>query len=60
MSFFDFSEEIKALSEKALVKCKARFEEIDRVTEFNQQKVLKAFINNGVCGSHFAGSTGYG
>lgn len=60
MSFFDFSEEVKALSEKALLKCKERFEEIDRVTEFNQQKVLKAFINNGVCESHFAGSTGYG
>ncbi len=60
MSFFDFSEEIKALSEKALLKCKARFEEIDRITEFNQQKVLKSFINNGVCESHFAGSTGYG
>lgn len=60
MSFFDFSEEMKALSEKALKKCKERFEEIDRVTEFNQQKVLKAFINNGVCESHFAGSTGYG
>ncbi len=60
MSFFDFSEEMKMLSEKALKKCKERFEEIDRVTEFNQQKVLKAFINNGVCESHFAGSTGYG
>ncbi|MBR0536480.1 MAG: methionine gamma-lyase family protein [Clostridia bacterium] len=60
MSFFEFSEEISALSQKALEKCKGEFEKIDKLTEFNQQRVLKAFINNGVCESHFAGSTGYG
>lgn len=60
MSFFEFNDEIKVLSEKALLKCKDRFEEIDKATEYNQQRVLKAFINNGVCESHFSGSTGYG
>ena len=43
MSFFEFSEEISALSQKALEKCKGEFEKIDKLTEFNQQRVLKAF-----------------
>ena len=60
MSFFNFSEQTNAISEKALAKCKDKFDEIDRVTEFNQQRVLKAFIDNGVSESHFSGSTGYG
>lgn len=60
MSFFKFSDELNTLSEKALAKCREQFFEIDKITEFNQQKVLKAFINNGVSESHFTGSTGYG
>lgn len=60
MSFFNFSEQMKEISEKALLKCNEKFTEIDRITEFNQQRVLKAFIDNGVSESHFAGSTGYG
>ena len=60
MSFFNFSEQMKEISEKALLKCNEKFAEIDKITEFNQQRVLKAFIDNGVSESHFAGSTGYG
>ena len=60
MSFFNFSEQMKEISEKALLKCNDKFAEIEKITEYNQQRVLKAFINNGVCESHFAGSTGYG
>ena len=60
MAFFNFSEQMKNISEKALLKCNDRFSEIDKITEFNQQRVLKAFIDNGVSESHFAGSTGYG
>lgn len=60
MSFFNFSEQLKVISEKALLKCSDKFSEIDKLTEFNQQRVLKAFIDNGVSESHFAGSTGYG
>lgn len=60
MSFFNFSEQMKEISEKALLKCGGKFAEIDKITEFNQQRVLKAFIDNGVSESHFAGSTGYG
>ena len=60
MSFFNFSEQMNQLSEKALAKCSEKFSEIDKITEFNQQRVLKAFIDNGVSESHFTPSTGYG
>ncbi len=60
MRFFNFSEKVNELSQKALSSAKAQFEIIDEITEFNQQRVLKAFINHGVCESHFVASTGYG
>lgn len=60
MSFFKFSDELMALSDKALLMCREKFEEIDKITEFNQQRVLKAFQDNFVSESHFASSTGYG
>lgn len=60
MAMFNFSKEITALTEKALAMCKDEFVKIDNVTEYNQQKVLKAFIDNGVSERHFVGSTGYG
>jgi cystathionine beta-lyase family protein involved in aluminum resistance len=60
MSFFDFSEKTKELSAKAISLAKEQFEIIDEITEYNQQRVLKAFINHGVCEAHFGASTGYG
>ncbi len=39
---------------------KARFEEIDRVAEFNQMKVIKAMQDARVSEAHFEGTTGYG
>lgn len=60
MSFFEFSEKTNELSNIALEKAKKQFEIIDEITEYNQQRVLKAFINHGVCESHFVSSTGYG
>ncbi len=60
MSFFEFSEKINELSKKALKKAEEQFNIIDEITEYNQQRVLKAFINHGVCESHFVASTGYG
>lgn len=39
---------------------KSRFEEFDRVAEYNQLKVLKAFQKNQVSDVHFNPSTGYG
>lgn len=41
-------------------KIKARFDELDEVSLFNQNKVLEALKKNRVALRHFAGSTGYG
>lgn len=39
---------------------KKRFEEIDKIAEFNQMKVLKAMQDNRLSDIHFAATTGYG
>ena len=57
---FDFDSSIVELSKKATEIAKAQFENIDSITEYNQQKMLKAFINGGVSESCFTESTGYG
>ncbi len=59
-TFFNIDAEIKELSDKALLRCKEKFEEIDKITEYNQQKVLASFVSNRVSESHFNASTGYG
>ena len=59
-NFFDISEKIKTASDAALTKAKAKFDEIDSIAEYNQQKVLSAFIGNRVSEADFSGSTGYG
>lgn len=57
---FEFDEKIVELSKKALENLRAEFDLIDGITEFNQQKMLAAFINNNVSESMFSGTTGYG
>lgn len=37
-----------------------RFKMVDEITEYNQTKVLKAFINNRVSEAHLGATTGYG
>lgn len=59
-SFFNIDETIENMSQKALDKCKASFDVIDDITEYNQLKVQKAFIDNAISESHFVSSTGYG
>ncbi|MEE1239934.1 MAG: methionine gamma-lyase family protein [Acutalibacteraceae bacterium] len=59
-SFFNIDERLLELNEEITQKCSERFKEIDSVTEYNQLKVLSAFIKNGVSESTMAGSTGYG
>ncbi len=59
-NFFEISERIKTASDAALKKAAAKLDEIEEITEYNQQKVLAAFINNRVSEADFAGSTGYG
>ena len=46
--------------EKTLDSLKARFEEIDRIAEYNQAKVLCAMQKNKVSAACFAATTGYG
>ena len=58
--FFDISEKIKKASDEALIKAKEKFEEIEEITEYNQQKVLASFIRNCVSEADFSGTTGYG
>ena len=60
MSFFKFSPNIESAAEKAKARLDDRFKKIEETTRYNQQKVLSAFINNGVSERHFAESTGYG
>jgi len=57
---FDINDDIKKLADRALELCKEQFKKIEEITEYNQQKVLKAFIDCKVSESHLVGSTGYG
>lgn len=58
--FFKIDEKIERASDIALKKASEQFKKIDEITEYNQLKVLSAFINNGVSESHFVSTTGYG
>lgn len=58
--FFEFTQEVKAASEKALKKAENMFSQIEEIGEYNQQKVLAAFIKNKVDETDFSTSTGYG
>ncbi len=51
------SKEMIKLAEKALTK---EFEQIDEIRDYNQEKVLKAFIENKVAPEHFYTVSGYG
>ena len=54
------SADVYAYGEKVIEKLKDRFDEIDKVAEYNQAKVLSAFRKNRVSATCFAASTGYG
>lgn len=60
MSFFNIDPKLKALCDKAEQKALPSFQEIDRIAQYNSEKVLSAFIKHGVSESHFTPSTGYG
>lgn len=57
--FFDISNKIFETSLQAEKMSSTLFSRINEITEYNQQKVLSAFIRNGVSEADFAGSTGY-
>lgn len=54
-----FSQDIEELSIKAERKIVNQIQEIDRIVDRNQWKVIEAFQRNKVSDFHFAGSTGY-
>lgn len=56
---FKFSNEVTELSEKALKNAEKYFKNIEDISKYNQQKMLKAFIDNNVSESMFTESTGY-
>ncbi len=58
--FFDLSDDIISLGDKAMKMCSPYIEEIERITEYQQLKMLKAFQNAKVSESCFTASTGYG
>ncbi len=54
------SRELLQYADGILEPLRERFEQIDRVAEYNQIKVLQAFQKNRVSAEHLNGSTGYG
>lgn len=60
MNFFDIDPRLYNLDKKANALCRNAFDRIESVSEYNQQKVLAAFIKCGVSEMHLSLSTGYG
>lgn len=60
MSFFRFDPKLLKEDEKALSMVQEQFGRIDKITEYNQQKVLAQFIKHRVSAVHLGVSTGYG
>ena len=59
-NLFEIDEKILSAADKAMEMCSERFAELERIKEYQQQKMLKAFQEYNVSESMFAGSTGYG
>lgn len=57
---YGISDDIMKLAEKAEDELKDRFAETDKITEYNQYKVLNAMQKNRLSDIHFNGTTGYG
>ena len=60
MVLFSADRRLAALDASATKKAEAAFANIERITEYNQQKVLSAFIECGVSEMHLGVTTGYG
>ncbi len=58
--YFKIDDSIKSAAEKATRLTEEAVRRIDEITDYNQQKMMAAFIEAGVSESHFAASTGYG
>ena len=51
---------VERLIEESELALQANFKKADEISEYNQEKVLKAFSKHGIALRHFNGSTGYG
>lgn len=58
--FFNIDPRLEVLAERALSDCEKPFARIAEIERYNSEKVLRAFIDNRVSESLFAGSSGYG
>ncbi|MBQ7288688.1 MAG: methionine gamma-lyase family protein [Clostridia bacterium] len=58
--FFDLSTQTQKAADAALAVCAPQFAKITEITRYNQQKMLRAFIDHGVSEACLGGSTGYG
>ncbi|MBE6728625.1 MAG: hypothetical protein E7568_00135 [Ruminococcaceae bacterium] len=59
-TFFNFDKRLLSLDTEIISDLKGQFEKIDSIVQYNQQKVLSAFIKNRVSETHLGISTGYG
>ena len=59
-TYFEISDRVLDYSDRALKRAELSFAEIERIGEYNQQKVLSAFIKNKVSETDFNSTTGYG
>lgn len=60
MEKFNISENVLKFALKCENEIKDKFDEIDKITEYNQLKVLNAMQKNRLSEAHFAATTGYG
>ncbi len=60
MKFFNFDYNLEKIAQRSKDELCEQFKYIDGIARYNQQKVLSAFIKNGVSESHLGISTGYG
>ena len=58
--FFTVDSRLLAISDAAQARASATFARIEEIADYNQQKVLSAFIRHQVSESHFVPTTGYG
>ncbi|HBG39412.1 MAG TPA: hypothetical protein DDW58_09305, partial [Clostridiaceae bacterium] len=59
-NYFNIDDKILELSQEALNDIKPELDEVDKIKEYNQMKVLKAMQEERLSDSHFTNSTGYG
>lgn len=57
---FNFDEKVLKFCENVANSLNDRFNEIDKIAEYNQLKVIKAMQDNKLSDIHFAATTGYG